>query len=187
MVNETVCLLLNFQFPDSKLQHSWTFVGRKFGIGWTKMSNQPLRGDGRNALKHSMNVGQLYWWLYKTQMLQNTELDKKHYNVLRYFLWTLWFHLSHIISLLDSPATLPISTRVLTGRVAGLSSKSDILWTKVSQMNVPPLHIGGLYVRHMSMCEACVLQVMCFQVKTNIQWIRDGSGIQTLVHVTFAR
>jgi hypothetical protein len=90
-------------------------------------------------------------------------------------------------SMLDSPATLPVSTRVLNGRVAGLSSKSNILWTRVSQMNVTPPHIGGLYVRHMSMCEACVLQVMCFQVNTGIQWIRDGSGIQTLVHVTFAR
>jgi hypothetical protein len=81
------------------------------------------------------------------------------------------------VGVLDSPATLPVSTRVLTGGVAGLSSKSNILWTRVSQMNVPPPHIGGLYVRHMSMCEACVLQVTCFQVKTGIQWIRDGSGI----------
>ncbi len=74
-----------------------------------------------------------------------------------------------LLTVLDSLATLPICTCVLTGRVAGLLSKSDILWTRVSQMNVPPPHIGGLYVRHMSMCEACVLQVPCFQVKTGIQ------------------
>ncbi len=58
---------------------------------------------------------------------------------------------------LDSPATLPVSTCVLIGRVDGPFSKSNILWTRVSQMNVTPPHIGGLYVRHMSMCEACVL------------------------------
>jgi hypothetical protein len=33
--------------------------------------------------------------------------------------------------MLDSPATLPISTRVLIGRVAGLSSKSNFFWTWV--------------------------------------------------------
>ncbi len=32
-------------------------------------------------------------------------------------------------ALLDSPATVPVSTRVLTGTVAGLSSKSNFFWT----------------------------------------------------------
>jgi hypothetical protein len=73
-----------------------------------------------------------------------------------------------MLALLDSLATLPVSTGVLTGRVARLSSKSDILWTRVSQMNYSPLHIDGLYVRHLSMYEACVLQETCFQVKTSV-------------------
>jgi hypothetical protein len=56
--------------------------------------------------------------------------------------------------MLGSPATLPVSTLVLTGRVAGLSSKSDILSIRVFKMNVPPPHIGGLYVSYRIMCEA---------------------------------
>jgi hypothetical protein len=42
--------------------------------------------------------------------------------------------------LLDSPATRPVSTRVLIGRVAGLSSKSNFFWTWVYS---PPQGICG--------------------------------------------
>ncbi len=41
-------------------------------------------------------------------------------------------------NLLDMSATLLVTTRVVTGRVAGMSSKSNIPWTLVSQINVPP-------------------------------------------------
>jgi hypothetical protein len=44
-----------------------------------------------------------------------------------WFILLIWA--KELSSMLDSPATWPVNTRVLTGRVARLSSKSNFLWT----------------------------------------------------------
>ena len=59
-VDVPINLLHKFLFPDGKLQQSRIFVGGKLGINGTKMSIQPLGGNGRNALKNSVNVGLQY-------------------------------------------------------------------------------------------------------------------------------
>ena len=41
------------------------------GFDGTKLSILPLGGDGRNALKHSVNVVLQFCWSYKTQTLRN--------------------------------------------------------------------------------------------------------------------
>ncbi len=42
------------------------------------------------------------------------------------------------MGLLDMPATLPVTTCVVTGRVAGMSRKSNILWTLVLRLMFLP-------------------------------------------------
>jgi hypothetical protein len=53
-----------------------------------------------------------------------------------------------VMIVLGSPATWPISTRVLIGRVAGLPSNSNTCWTWVypsSNVSPPPTHLVRLY------------------------------------------
>ncbi len=66
---------------DGKLQQHGSilqiFIDGKLGIDRIKMCTQILRGDGRNASKHFVDIDLPFCCLNKTKALRNIALDKK--------------------------------------------------------------------------------------------------------------